>query len=212
MPDTNLPVKNRRRFISHHINRAVKLRLVLDDMLFALLASLLAIGILYMLSNREIGDSMYSAHISIKQTRELLNNGVKVAGIVTFLAVLAFGYWSMIDAHRIAGPMHRLHRLLGEVAAGDLRHEIKFRKKDEFQEIAAAADKVVDVFAAKIGTLSMMATQLDSQLQGPSLDRDRIAALSADISRELAYFTLPEHGKPDIDSSPIGDSDTGEGK
>jgi methyl-accepting chemotaxis protein len=211
MPELPSPVKNRRRSVSHHINRGVKLRLVLDDMLFALLASLLAIGILYVLSNREIGDSMYSAHLSIKQTRELLENGVKAAGLVTFVAVLAFGYWSMIDAHRIAGPMHRLHRLLREVAAGDLTHEIKFRKKDEFQEIAAAADTVVDVFAVKIGALTEIAAQLDSELKAPNLDRDRIAALSTNLAGELAYFTLPQDGKPDVDTTPIGDDDASGG-
>src|SRR5260221_14633697 len=105
------PLQNRRRMQSHFVNHDVRLRLVLDDALFALLAALTAIGILYVLSNREIGDSMFSAHLSIKQTRELLNNGVKIAGIVTFVAVLAFGLWSLVDAHRIAGPLHRLNRL-----------------------------------------------------------------------------------------------------
>src|SRR5579863_6604746 len=100
--------RNRRKFKSHMVNHEVRLRLVLDDMLFALVAALAAIGILYYLSNREIGDSLWSAHLSIKETRELLNEGVIVAGIVTFAAVLAFGFWSMLDAHRIAGPMHRL--------------------------------------------------------------------------------------------------------
>src|SRR5580658_6741250 len=125
MPPTT---HNRRRFRSHMVNHELRLRLVVDDTLFALVAALAAIGILYYLSNREIGDSLWSAHLSIKETRELLDTGVKVAGLVTFVAVLLFGFWSMIDAHRIAGPMHRLKKLLDEIAAGNLNHEIQFRK------------------------------------------------------------------------------------
>src|ERR1700678_1826361 len=121
---------NRRKFRSHLVNHELRLRLVLDDVVFALVAALAAIGILYYLSNREIGDSLWSAHLSIKETRELLTNGIKVAGLVTFLAVLLFGFWSMIDAHRIAGPMHRLRMLLDDIAAGNLNHEIKLRKRD----------------------------------------------------------------------------------
>src|SRR5579863_2439910 len=136
-------VRNRRRFRSHLVNHELRLRLVIDDMLFALVAALAAIGILYYLSNREIGDSLWSAHLSIKETKELLDNGIKVAGLVTFLAVLVFGFWSMLDAHRIAGPAHRLKRLLDDVAAGNLTHDIKFRKRNEFQDIATATDALV---------------------------------------------------------------------
>src|SRR5215831_9797770 len=96
------PIRNRRRLRSHLINHDVRLRLVADDVVFALVAALAAIGILYYLSNKELGDSMWSAHLSIKETRELLTNGVKVAGLVTFIAVLLFGLWSLMDAHRIA--------------------------------------------------------------------------------------------------------------
>ena len=209
MPDPQQPFRNRRRFFNHHINRGVKLRLVLDDMAFALAASLIAIGILYVLSNKEIGDTMYSAHISIKQTRELLNSGVKVAGVVTFISVLVFGYWSMIDAHRIAGPMHRLHRLLNEVAAGDLRHEIKFRKKDEFQEIAAAADSVVDVFAAKITAMTQICTQIQQEASSPGWAPGTIKPLVDKLQQELAYFTVPEVGAaPQVDNRPVGDTES----
>ena len=109
----------RRKFRSHLVNHEVRLRLVLDDMAFAFIAALAAIGILYFLSNREIGDSLWSAHLSIKETKELLDNGVKVAGLVVFVAVLIFGFWSMLDAHRIVGPMHRLKLLLDQIAAGN---------------------------------------------------------------------------------------------
>jgi len=198
---------NRRRFSSHLLNRDVRLRLVLDDLAFALIASLTAIGILYFLSNREIGDSLYSAHVSIKETRELLHNGVRVAGIVTFLAVLAFGFWSLLDAHRIAGPMHRLRRLLDEVANGDLTHEIRFRKKDEFQDVAAAADRVVDRFEETIRAIKLQVSNLQEQVEAmpnsaseTSSVRESLAKLSAD----LEFFKLPaDSGAPVVDNSPL---------
>src|SRR5271165_1863033 len=98
------PTHNRRKFSSHMVNIGFRGRLVWDDLLFALFAGLASIIILYIISNREIGDSLWSAHLSIKETRELLENGAKVAGVVVFVAVLIFGFWSMLDAHRIAGP------------------------------------------------------------------------------------------------------------
>jgi len=184
----------------------VRLRLVVDDVIFALIAALAAIGILYFFSNREIGDSMYSAHISIKQTRELLNGGVKIAGVVTFFSVLVFGFWSVIDAHRIAGPMHRLLRLLNEVAAGDLTHEIKFRKRDEFQEIAAAADNVVDVYAERLGAICQQIRDASVGLSGDTLSPAQIQIVRKQLERAesgLAFFRVPEGRAPEIDNSPI---------
>lgn len=199
--------RNRRRFSSHLIHGDVRLRLVADDVLFALFASLTAIGILYYLSNKEIGDSLWSAHQSIKQTRELLNTGVITAGIVTFVAVLVFGLWSLVDAHRIAGPMHRLCRLLNEIADGNLTHEIRFRKTDEFQELAAAADRLVDCYAERISRLRSSVAIINGVMQTEALKPEEHSAvrnLVEDMTRELAFFELPaENEHPAIDDRPI---------
>ncbi|HLJ55582.1 MAG TPA: methyl-accepting chemotaxis protein [Chthonomonadaceae bacterium] len=199
--------RNRRRASSHFVNHDVRLRLVLDDAAFALIAALLAIGILYYLSNREIGDSMYSAHVSIRQTRELLNNGVKVAGIVTFVAVLAFGLWSLIDAHRIAGPLHRLSRLLNEIADGNLVHEIAFRKGDEFAELAAAADRLVESYSRRLQEARSLAQELERGLTTGPLTEQQAAALrgtAEQLSRSLSFFQLAApDARPVVDDTPL---------
>jgi len=177
---------NRRRFRSHLVNHELRLRLVLDDSLFALVAALAAIGILYYLSNREIGDNLWSAHFSIKETRKLLNKGVIVAGIVTFVAVLIFGFWSMLDAHRIAGPMHRLKRLLDDIAAGNLTHEIQFRKRDEFQEISAAADALVESYAARLAKMQ----SLIASIEATPTDGPELRTLVGELKNEMSFFRV----------------------
>ncbi len=184
--------RNRRRFRSHLVNHELRLRLVLDDMAFALVASLGAIGILYWLANREIGDSLWSAHLSIKETRELLNKGVVVAGVVTFFAVLLFGFWSMLDAHRIAGPMHRLKLLLDDIAGGILTHEIRFRKRDEFQDVAASADALVDAYAERLCRIRDLATSIDTEIGHlPSEHSGRLPEMSRQLTQQLEFFQLP---------------------
>jgi methyl-accepting chemotaxis protein len=186
----------RRKFRSHLVNHEVRLRLVLDDMAFAFIAALAAIGILYFLSNREIGDSLWSAHLSIKETKELLNKGVIVAGIVTFFGVLLFGFWSMIDAHRIAGPMHRLRFLLDEIAGGNLTHEIIFRKKDEFHDIAASVDALVDAHALHAKNVVGLANSIQgaaSRLTGS--DATELQELATRLQTEISFYRLPEEAK-----------------
>jgi len=188
-----MKIRNRRRFRSHLINHELRLRLVVDDMVFALVAALAAIGILYWLSNREIGDTMFSAHLSLKQTRELLTEGVWVAGIVTFVAVLIFGFWSMLDAHRIAGPIHRLKILLDEIAGGKLTHEIQFRRRDEFHELAASADALVESYEAKIKGMKAVADALDNEAAKlPAEQRASLAKPLDDLKAALAVFQVEE--------------------
>ena len=201
-----MPLRNRRQFRSHLVNHDVRLRLVCDDALFALVAAVAAILILYFLSNREIGDNLWSAHVSIKETGELLTTGVKVAGVVTFLAVLLFGFWSLIDAHRIVGPMHRLHRLLNEIAGGNLNHEIQFRRSDEFHEVAAAADRVVDEYTPRLKAISRLAAAIAAGLQ--SLPEGSPGAVelrrqSQDLREQLSFFQLPVDGTPTVDQAPL---------
>ena len=184
---------NRRRFRSHLVNHQVRLRLVLDDMAFALVAAIGAIAILYWFANREIGDSLWSAHLSIKETRELLTKGAFVAGIVTFVAVMLFGFWSMIDAHRIAGPMHRLKKLLDEIAGGVLTHQIKFRKRDEFQDVAASADALVNSYATRLRQVKALVLSIEAEVgKLPSSQSAELSMLAGDLRTQLEFFKLPE--------------------
>lgn len=201
------PRRNRRRLRSHLINHDLRLRLVLDDVVFALVAALAAIGILYYLSNKEIGDSLWSAHVSIKETRELLHTGVKVAGLVTFVAVLLFGIWSLMDAHRIAGPMHRLNRLLGEISNGNLIHEVQFRRRDEFPELAAATDRLVDTYSERLTAIRQLAVSIEQASISSTLTTEQAQYLhsqAVELTTQLDYFHLPSDTlHPVVDNSSL---------
>lgn len=179
-----MPQPNRRRFKSHLVNHELRLRLVLDDAIFALIAGIGAVVILTIISNREIGDSLWSAHFSIKETRELLNRGAWIAGCVTFVAVLIFGLWSLIDAHRIAGPMHRLRNLLVDLSQGNFIHEIQFRKRDEFQDVAEAADTLVESLSTRVERLQNLADSIHTA----AANGQDVTALATELKTEVGFF------------------------
>lgn len=47
-------------------------------------------------------------------------------------------------SHRIAGPLFRIERFLGDVAQGDLSQRLTLRKKDELKELAGAINEMTD--------------------------------------------------------------------
>ena len=109
------------------------------------------------------------------------------------MAVLLFGFWSMIDAHRIAGPMHRLQRLLDEIAGGILTHQISFRKRDEFQDVAASADALVDSYATRLRQVKVLAQAIEGEVvKLPSSQSKELLTLAGDLTAQLEFFKLPE--------------------
>ncbi len=51
---------------------------------------------------------------------------------------------SMFISHRIAGPVYRICRTLGELGEGKIPHRINLRKRDEFKELSSSVNSVID--------------------------------------------------------------------
>ena len=93
-----------------------------------------------------VGSTIYS--LTWYQINRLMSRGVDVSFTAIFqavnrllvlilpgvvLGVLLAAIWF---SHRIAGPLYRLGKTMRMVAQGELPPPIKFRKHDEFQDLA----------------------------------------------------------------------------
>jgi len=62
----------------------------------------------------------------------LILGGICLGAVVTLFAV-----------HRIAGPLFRVKRVMGSIGQGMVPGDIKFRPKDEFNDLAAAINTAI---------------------------------------------------------------------
>lgn len=69
-----------------------------------------------------------------------------VSSFCAFFALTVIGIWL---SHRVAGPLHRLHKHMVKVTKGGKLTKVKFRKKDYFPEIAKAYNLQVDALEKK---------------------------------------------------------------
>ena len=69
-------------------------------------------------------------------------NNIVGIGLPIIFAIL-FG-WAVMISHRFAGPMYRLERDLEKIAQGDHSLRIRFRKKDQLDDLAAKLNEVLD--------------------------------------------------------------------
>lgn len=56
----------------------------------------------------------------------------------------------LLYSHRIAGPLYHLKRVLHEVREGRLNQELRFRKGDEFHELATEVTQTIAWFREKL--------------------------------------------------------------
>ncbi len=51
---------------------------------------------------------------------------------------------TLFISHRVAGPLYRMDKILNELASGSIPLRARFRKKDEFIELAAAVNSAIE--------------------------------------------------------------------
>ena len=92
--------------------------------------------------------STLSQNLIDQRHRDLLIFGVALA-VISLLITLIFAVWALVLTHRAAGAVYHIKRVIGEIRAGDVTRRVHLRKKDEFQDLAAAFNQLMDEVQAK---------------------------------------------------------------
>lgn len=97
--------------------------------------------------------------------------------------ILVFGAVSIFFTHRIAGPMYSLNRTIGRIAAGDLQTRIKFRKGDDFSEIAGEMNRMAEKMEALLSNLDSRLKSLALRVQ--TMPKEQISAGGPELLADL---------------------------
>lgn len=100
----------------------------------------LSILIAYLLFLNEAVVAWMRETFQLDQTWQIM---VPILGVAQVLGFIITAGVATIVSHRIAGPLYRLERDLEELSSGDFSLTVRFRKGDEFQEIAEAMNAMV---------------------------------------------------------------------
>ncbi|HSC87669.1 MAG TPA: HAMP domain-containing protein [Polyangiaceae bacterium] len=106
---------------------------------------------------------------------------------VLALLVVAIGVAGIVVTHRVAGPIYKMKRHLGDVAAGDLSVPRGLRKGDELVEFFAAFCHMVESLRAsresQAGEVERLLVELDGKLS--SEERASLEGLRASLRAGL---------------------------
>ncbi|MFH1019677.1 MAG: methyl-accepting chemotaxis protein [Pseudomonadota bacterium] len=131
-----------------------------------LLSSLIAALILYFYTNRELGDSLYDAHITIRRVSDLLWPVIAAGSLVSLLSGMLL---AIFLPQKIAGPIYRIEKELEELGKGDLKVKIKLRPRDPFQDLAGTINQTIGGIRVRIRKIQDICNELEKSEDGRAL-------------------------------------------
>lgn len=172
------PYKHKRKKLNLNVKREFQKWLLLRMTAQVLLSSLVAAAILYFYARNEITDSFYSAHVTIRRVSDLLLPVIAAGSAVSFLGTLIV---VIFLPQRIAGPLYRIEKRLEELKEGDLRSEIKLRRNDILQDMAATLNDCTGSLQKKIKLAQENQAQLEKTFRKTAEADDAFGKLKENL-------------------------------
>jgi methyl-accepting chemotaxis protein len=162
----------------------------------------------YLILNRRIEETYYSAHIGIKSTGEILLPAL-LALSAAFIVVLgvAMVVITLYVSHHIAGPLFAIRRYLENVARGELDFEPRLRTKDQTTPLAQSLSHALETLNARLVTIRSGADSLretalrlsrhlelkDATTEECRRDLGDLLHREDALAREIAFFHLRQN-------------------
>ncbi len=176
--------------LHHHPgHRARQLRWVLPLLALVLAAVLATLAVQYHVSNQAIGTEFFRAHKTISHTGELLARGTVIGALVLVVLVLGVGAWTLALTHRIVRPVHTVHRALDALVTGDLGVRVELDRRDEFAEVGAALNRLVEEFSGTLAKVHALVDRL-AAASATAPAEAQLRSLIAELDRTMDFFRL----------------------
>jgi len=137
----------RRKYL---IDTNYQIRIILTFVLISFLISIAAVVCFNFFAMKELETLMWSTHINVQSTGELIRPlfiKVNIAGFIVVSILIIAAAFMIIK--RTSGPLYRMSNDIEKAAGGDLSVDISLRQKDEFKDIANDLDNVLQNLRAR---------------------------------------------------------------
>jgi len=146
---------------------------ILKFVLLLLVGTAVFVLAAYLILNRRLEDTYYSAHFAIKSTGEvLLPTLLALSGVFIVVLGAAAVVITLYVSHHIAGPLFAIRRYLENISRGDLDFKPQLRTKDQTTPLAESLTHALET--------------LNSRLVALRIGADAMRASSANLSRHMA--------------------------
>ena len=168
----------------YFINKAFQAEFILKFCGLVILGSALFGILLYLFSKNALTTSFENSRLVIKSTADYIFPGLISGGLlVAVITALSATIVVVLMTHRIVGPMYRFEKYIKEVGSGKLYSDLKIRKKDQFQNMVEALNKMTDDLKLGLVEVNDVSGKLDKLIGELSDSSSREILLREDIKR-----------------------------
>ncbi|HAS55402.1 MAG: hypothetical protein A2X56_06010 [Nitrospirae bacterium GWC2_57_13] len=150
----------------YFINKDFQSRFILRFVLTTSFWALAAVALFTVIAGRRLQDVLYSPHISIQSSVELLMPSALQAHLLSFVlfgAVLFLALRALWK--RLSLPLYSLKKDIARIAAGDLVSGVSLREGEEFQDLAFELDGMRNGLRSRFSLLKERRTALSEAVR-----------------------------------------------
>ncbi|MBU0682473.1 MAG: methyl-accepting chemotaxis protein [Proteobacteria bacterium] len=115
-------------------------------------SALVAALVLYFYSRKELGDSFYTAHITVRRVSDLLLPVILAGSAVSLISGLLI---ALFLPQKIAGPLYHVEEDFRRVGEGDLTVKIVLREGDPLQDFAAVVNSSIAELQGRVAEVQL---------------------------------------------------------
>jgi methyl-accepting chemotaxis protein len=194
------------------IDRRFQGAFILRFLLLLLVGTALFVLSAYVILDRRLEETYYSAHYTIKSTGEMLLPTL-LALSAAFVVVLgtAAVFITVYLSHHIAGPLYAIRRYLESISRGELDFQPKLRLNDQTTPLSESLAHALETLNSRLVAIRSAAdgvreasaklprhlNTLDASTAECRKDLEDLLAREDALIRDLDFFRLrPPTGKP----------------
>jgi len=156
--------QNRRR--NYYIKKEFQRNFILKFCALVIIGAVVFGAIIYFASRTTVTTTFYNSRLTIKNTAEyILPTLLLGSAIVVALIGLATVFVTLFTSHRIAGPLYRIEKDVGDVADGNLGKKFNLRTGDELKALAVSLDVMAYSLRSKVNSIKDSVGELEAILK-----------------------------------------------
>ncbi|MCM8792251.1 MAG: methyl-accepting chemotaxis protein, partial [Candidatus Omnitrophica bacterium] len=163
----------------YFIEKSFQTNFILKFCILVVFGGLLTMGILYLLGIGSTTVSIINSRVIVRSTADfLLPILIQTIAVVTILVGLGTILVTLFVSHKIAGPLHRLKKVIEKLQEGDVSEDFHIRTGDQLKDLADGFNQMIRNLRFNIQQfkdhLLVLKEKLDSISDSESVEHKRL--------------------------------------
>ena len=177
----------------YFIKKTFQLKIIIRFILILIIGGFISGIVLYYSTSNELETKLNVAHITIRNTRDILLPSIILTSIIVFLLLSAVTVYTVLYlSHKIAGPLYKFEKITNEIGKGNLNVHVKLRERDELLPLQNAFISMKENLNSKIivfhKNFKKIEKELNNAIQSSTFTENDKKSLTTEITEFMVEY------------------------